>query len=41
VRHELGQRIRVKFLPELVFQADTSQKYGEHIDQLLDQIKGE
>jgi ribosome-binding factor A len=41
VRHELGQRIRVKFLPDLTFQADTSQKYGEHIDELLDQIRKE
>jgi ribosome-binding factor A len=38
VRHELGQRIRMKFLPEVVFQFDTSQEYGEHIDQLIDEI---
>lgn len=38
IRHELGQRIRMKFLPEIVFQADTSQEYGEHIDRLLDKI---
>jgi ribosome-binding factor A len=39
IRHELGQRIRMKFLPEIVFRTDTSQEYGEHIDQLLDQTK--
>ena len=38
VRHELGQRIRMKFLPEIVFQMDTSQEYGEHIDRLIDEI---
>ena len=39
IRHELGQRIRMKFLPEIVFRVDTSQEYGERIDRLLDEIK--
>jgi ribosome-binding factor A len=38
IRHELGQRIRMKFLPEIGFQIDTSQEYGEHIDRLIDEI---
>lgn len=38
IRHELGQRIRMKFLPEIVFYPDTSQDYGEKIDRLLDEI---
>ncbi len=38
VRHELGQRIRMKFLPDVIFSIDTSQDYGEHIDKLLDEI---
>jgi ribosome-binding factor A len=38
IRHELGQRIRVKFLPELVFRADSSQDYGDRIDRLLEEI---
>jgi ribosome-binding factor A len=38
IRHELGQRIRMKFLPEIVFLPDTSQEYGERIDRLLDEI---
>lgn len=41
IRHELGQRIRMKFLPEILFVPDTSQEYGERIDQLLDQLKDE
>jgi ribosome-binding factor A len=39
IRHELGQRIRMKFLPEIVFYEDSSMAYGEKIDQLLDKIK--
>lgn len=41
IRHELGQRIRMKFLPEIVFRADSSQTYGEHIDRLLEDIHEE
>jgi len=40
VRHELGQRIRMKYLPEVVFLPDTSQEYGERIDRLIDEIRG-
>jgi ribosome-binding factor A len=39
VRHELGQRIRMKFLPEITFSTDTSQEYGERIDRLIDEIR--
>jgi ribosome-binding factor A len=39
IRHELGQRIRMKFLPEIVFFNDNSMEYGERIDKLLDQIR--
>lgn len=38
IRHELGQRIRTKFLPDIVFLTDTSQDYGERIDKLIDRI---
>lgn len=38
IRHELGQRIRTRFIPELIFLTDTSQEYGEHIDRLIDRI---
>ncbi len=41
IRHELGQRIRMKFLPDIVFQTDTSQDYGEHIDKLIGEIHGQ
>jgi ribosome-binding factor A len=39
IRHELGQRIRMKYLPEIVFLTDTSQDYGERIDRLIDEIR--
>jgi ribosome-binding factor A len=39
IRHELGQRIRMRYLPELIFLPDISQEYGEKIDRLLDEIK--
>jgi len=38
IRHELGQRIRTRFLPDIVFLTDTSQDYGERIDKLIDRI---
>ena len=38
IRHELGQRIRMKFLPDIVFLTDTSQDYGERIDRLIDEL---
>jgi ribosome-binding factor A len=39
IRHELGQRVRMKFLPEIVFLTDMSQEYGERIDRLIDEIR--
>jgi len=38
IRRELGQKIRVKFLPEIVFLSDRSHDYGEKIDRLIDEI---
>jgi ribosome-binding factor A len=39
IRHELGQRVRMKFVPDIVFLIDTSQDYGERIDKLIDEIR--
>ncbi len=38
MRRELGRRIRMKSVPDIVFVEDTSQDYGEHIDRLIDEI---
>jgi len=39
LRRELAQRINVRYTPELIFHLDESARYGERIDQLLDQIR--
>lgn len=38
IRRELGHKIRVKFLPDIIFLYDISQDYGEKIDRLIDEI---
>ena len=38
VRHELGSRIRTRYLPEIDFVIDTSQEYGNRIDSLIAEI---
>lgn len=40
-RHELGQSLKLRFIPELNFKLDKSLEYGLHIDQLLDTVKEE
>jgi ribosome-binding factor A len=35
VRHELIERLRLRRAPEVIFVLDESEKYGEHIDDLL------
>ncbi|NLC70502.1 MAG: 30S ribosome-binding factor RbfA [Desulfuromonadaceae bacterium] len=37
LRHELGQRIRLRYIPDLMFVYDSSLDYGERIDNLLRQ----
>jgi ribosome-binding factor A len=38
IRRELGRKIRIKFLPDIVFLTDISQDYGNKIDRLIDEI---
>ena len=38
IRRELGHKIRVKFLPDIVFLTDHSKDYGDKIDRLIDEI---
>ncbi len=40
-RHELGQSLSLRYVPNLSFKLDTSLEYGLHIDSLLDSIKEE
>ncbi|MFC4354462.1 30S ribosome-binding factor RbfA [Chryseomicrobium palamuruense] len=39
IRSEVGTRIRLRKTPELSFQIDESIAYGNHIDDLLRQLK--
>ena len=39
MRTEIAKRIRLRFAPVLILEKDTSWEYGEHIDNLLRQIK--
>lgn len=41
VRRELGQRLRLKFTPEIDFRLDESVATGDRIDRLLHQISDE
>lgn len=40
-RSELGKRIRLRIVPELIFKFDTSIEYGTRIEKLLGGIKEE
>ncbi len=35
MRSELGKHIRIRHIPELIFQQDTSMAYGDHINKIL------
>lgn len=39
LRRELASRVALRYVPELIFHSDISLKRGEHILQLLDEIK--
>jgi ribosome-binding factor A len=39
MRHELGRRLRLRNIPELVFHYDPSLERGEHIAGILDELK--
>lgn len=40
IRRLIGQRIRLRFTPELVFKEDHSSEYSIKIEEVLDQIRG-
>ncbi|GBG94156.1 ribosome-binding factor A [Ligilactobacillus salitolerans] len=41
IRHELGQRLSIYVTPEIHFEQDKSERYGEHIDELLRKLHQE
>lgn len=38
LRSELGKRIRLRHIPELIFKLDSSIEYGNHIESLIREI---
>ncbi|HOI15709.1 MAG TPA: ribosome-binding factor A [Geobacteraceae bacterium] len=38
LRKEVGRNLRMRYVPDLVFRYDASLDYGQHIDELLDEI---
>ncbi len=40
IRRELGRRMRLKFVPEIVFRIDKSIEYGNRIERILREIEG-
>jgi ribosome-binding factor A len=41
LRQVLGHQVRLKFLPELVFEEDETMERAERVDELLRRIKGD
>lgn len=41
VRRELGARVRLRYVPEILFVSDTSIAYGAHIQKILEGISDE
>ena len=38
IRHELGKKIKLRHVPDLVFKMDTSMEYGRHIDEVIESL---
>ena len=41
LRRELGQKLQLRYTPELVFELDDSLKYGAHMFDLLSKLEAE
>ncbi len=41
IRHAAGQKIQLRYTPELIFYLDTSIEYGVHIAEILNQVNKE
>jgi ribosome-binding factor A len=41
LKRELGKRLQLRFVPDLIFKVDPSFAYGSRIDRLLSQIQEE
>lgn len=41
IRKELGSKIKIRYVPELIFQIDNSIEYGIHISKVLREVNKE
>jgi ribosome-binding factor A len=41
IRSEIGRRIQLRHVPEIVFTMDESLEHSEHINRLLKEVKGQ
>lgn len=41
LRRELGARVRLRYVPELIFERDDSIERGDRLLQLIDQVAGD
>ncbi|MCK4508718.1 MAG: 30S ribosome-binding factor RbfA [Desulfuromonadales bacterium] len=39
IRQQLGRQLRLRFIPEIHFEYDTSFDYGQNIERLLSEVK--
>ncbi|MFH2011581.1 MAG: 30S ribosome-binding factor RbfA [Pseudomonadota bacterium] len=39
IKKQLGKKLRMRYIPDIVFKFDSSLKYGSHIDSILEGLK--
>ncbi len=38
IRKEIGEQIRLRHVPDIVFMIDSSMEYGRHMEELIDKV---
>ncbi len=38
IKREIGKRVKVRHIPEMIFKMDNSLDYGRHIEKLIDKV---
>ncbi|MGI6731364.1 MAG: 30S ribosome-binding factor RbfA [Anaerovoracaceae bacterium] len=41
IRKEIGKKVKLRHVPELIFKMDTSLEYGRHISKIIDELAAE
>lgn len=39
IKKKLGKRLKMRYIPDILFKLDTSFEYGSHIDRILKSLK--